>query len=97
MFVSLLLAYIWYDITKKPDFVFEVMHEGYVLLKISMNNTRPSISLCQIWYLCMFIYVQVLVSHGVLVTHGEFKNDIYNFKIKSYRDVTLDFAPKMFA
>ena len=30
-------------------------------------------------------------------THGEFKNEFYNFKINSYKDSTLNFAPTMFA
>ena len=29
-------------------------------------------------------------------THGEFKNEFYNFKISSYRDSSLNFAPIMF-
>ena len=30
-------------------------------------------------------------------THGEFKNEFYNFKIKSYKDSMLNFAPTMSA
>jgi len=30
-------------------------------------------------------------------THGEFKSEFYNFKIKSYKDSTLNFAPTMSA
>ena len=29
-------------------------------------------------------------------THGEFKNEFYNFKLRSYTDSTLNFAPNMF-
>ena len=30
-------------------------------------------------------------------THGEFKNEFYDFKIKSYKDSTLNFAPTISA
>ena len=29
-------------------------------------------------------------------THGEFKNEFYNFKLSSYKESTLNFAPNMY-
>ena len=43
-----------------------------------------------------FLILQIHKDVDPTRTHEEFKNEFYNFKVSSYKESTLNFAPKMF-